>query len=267
MNNENKSIHEFDFNLICEYFSSMKRQGPGSTESTIKALSFIDSLTESSKIADLGCGTGEQSMVLAQHTPCQITGIDIFSQFIDLYNRNAAKINVEQRVKGITGSMDNLFFGEEELDIIWSEGSIYNIGFINGINYWKIFLKEGGYLAISEASWFTEERPDEINEFWLEAYPEIDTIPNKIMQLQHAGYTPIAHFILPENCWIENFYILQEKAQQSFLAKYPNNEAALKLIEYQKNEAVLYNKYKKFYGYVFYIAKKESPQVNYLEIK
>ena len=237
MNNENKSIHEFDFNLICEYFSSMKRQGPGSTESTIKALSFIDSLTESSKIADLGCGTGEQSMVLAQHTPCQITGIDIFSQFIDLYNRNAAKINVEQRVKGITGSMDNLFFGEEELDLIWSEGSIYNIGFINGINYWKRFLKEGSYLAISEASWFTEERPDEINEFWLEAYPEIDTISNKIMQLQHAGYTPIAHFILPENCWIENFYILQEKAQQSFLAKYPNNEAALKLIEYQKKRS------------------------------
>lgn len=267
MNNESNSIHEFDFSLICEYFSSMKRQGPGSSESTIKALSFIDSLTESSKIADLGCGTGEQSMVLAQHTPCQITGIDIFSQFIDLYNANAAKINVEQRVKGITGSMDNLFFGEEELDLIWSEGSIYNIGFKNGINYWKQFLKDGGYLAISEASWFTEERPDEINKFWLEAYPEIDTIPNKITQLQQAGYTSIAHFILPENCWIENFYVLQKKAQQSFLAKYPENEAALKLVEYQRNEAVLYHKYKKFYGYVFYIAKKENPQVNHLEMK
>ena len=84
MNNENKSIHEFDFSLICEYFSSMKRQGPGSTESTGKALSFIGTLTESSKIADLGCGTGEQSMVLAQHTPCQITGIDNFSLIIDL---------------------------------------------------------------------------------------------------------------------------------------------------------------------------------------
>ncbi|NMD03361.1 MAG: SAM-dependent methyltransferase, partial [Bacteroidales bacterium] len=27
MSNENKSIHEFDFNLICEYFSAMERQG------------------------------------------------------------------------------------------------------------------------------------------------------------------------------------------------------------------------------------------------
>jgi len=59
MSNENKSIHEFDFSLICEYFSSIERQGPGSPEVTVKALSFIDGLTPQSHIADVGCGTGE----------------------------------------------------------------------------------------------------------------------------------------------------------------------------------------------------------------
>lgn len=44
MSNENKSIHEFDFSLICEYFSSVERQGPGSAETTIKALSFVEGL-------------------------------------------------------------------------------------------------------------------------------------------------------------------------------------------------------------------------------
>lgn len=29
-NQENNSIHDFDFSLICEYFSLIKRQGPGS---------------------------------------------------------------------------------------------------------------------------------------------------------------------------------------------------------------------------------------------
>ena len=58
MSNENKSIHEFDFSLICEYFSSVERQGPGSAETTIKALSFVEGLTDKSLIADLGCGTG-----------------------------------------------------------------------------------------------------------------------------------------------------------------------------------------------------------------
>ena len=51
MSNENKSIHEFDFSLICEYFSSVERQGPGSAETTIKALNFVEGLTDKSLIA------------------------------------------------------------------------------------------------------------------------------------------------------------------------------------------------------------------------
>ncbi|HCC52566.1 MAG TPA: SAM-dependent methyltransferase, partial [Porphyromonadaceae bacterium] len=72
----------FDFNLICEYFSNVERQGPGSPEITLKALSFIDNLTGNLRIADLGCGTGGQTMTLAQNIPGQITGLDLFPDFI-----------------------------------------------------------------------------------------------------------------------------------------------------------------------------------------
>jgi hypothetical protein len=30
----------------------------------------------------------------------------------------------------------------------------------------------GGYIAVTENNWFSEERPDEIQEFWQTAYPE-----------------------------------------------------------------------------------------------
>jgi len=256
MSNETKSIHEFDINLICEYFSSMERQGPGSPEVTVKALSFIDNLTHESRIADLGCGTGGQTMVLAQHAPGQITGIDLFPTFIDLFNTNAGKLNLQDRVKGIVGSMDNLPFQNEELDLIWSEGAIYNIGFERGLKEWLKFLKVGGYIAVTEASWFTEERPDEINAFWQDAYPEIDTISNKVAQMQKNGYIPIANFILPENCWTEHFYVLQVEAQKTFLSKYKGNQTAHELIASQRHEAQLYSRYKEYYGYVFYIGKK-----------
>ncbi len=209
MSQEDKSIHDFNFKLICEYFSSMERQGPGSPEVTVKALSFIDNLTIESKIADIGCGTGGQTMVLAEHTSGHIIGIDLFSDFIDIFNNNARKRNLQDRVKGIVGSMDNLPFQNEELDLIWSEGAIYNIGFERGINEWREFLKTEGFIAVSEASWFTEKRPDEIDRFWKDAYPEIDTISNKIGQMQKAGYIPIAAFVLPENCWTEHFYVPQ----------------------------------------------------------
>src|SRR5690554_4504846 len=223
MSNENKSIHEFDFNLICEYFSTVERQGPGSSEITLKALSFIDNLTDESRIADIGCGTGGQTMILAGHAPGQIVAIDIFPEFIRIFNRNAERLNLQDRVKGIIGSMDELPFQKEELDLIWSEGAIYNIGFQRGLNEWHKFLKPGGYISVSEASWFTEERPSEIDEFWKDAYPEIDTISNKIAQMQKAGYVPIAVFALPENCWIENFYNPQITVQKNFLINHEGN--------------------------------------------
>lgn len=256
MSDEIKSIHEFDINLICEYFSSVERQGPGSPEMTLKALGFVDNLTDESRIADLGCGTGGQTMVLAQHAPGQITGIDLFPLFIDLFNQNAHKFALQERVKGIVGSMGNLPFQPEELDLIWSEGAIYNIGFERGINEWRKYLKKGGYLAVSEASWFTPERPAEIEDFWKDAYPEIDTIPNKVMQMQKAGYVPVATFILPENCWIENFYAPLVKAREIFLQKYAGNKIAEDFIASELHETQLYFKYKAFYGYVFYIGKK-----------
>ena len=67
MNNDNNTILGFDVNLICDFFLNTERQGPGSPEVTLKALSFIDNLTDKSLIADLGCGTGGQTMILAQH--------------------------------------------------------------------------------------------------------------------------------------------------------------------------------------------------------
>ncbi len=251
-----KSIHEFDIALICEYFLSLKRQGPGSRESTIKALSFIDNLKKDSKIIDIGCGTGGQTMVIADNTPSYIIGVDLFPAFIDLFNSNAEKNNFQDRVKGIIDSMDKLQFKDEEFDLIWSEGAIYNIGFERGINEWYKFLKSDGYIAVSEASWFTEKRPVEIENFWENAYPEIDTISNKVEIMQKAGYTAVATFALPENNWIDNFFVPQVSAQEKFLKKHSENKTVEEFIAYLRYEAELYNKYKKYYGYVFYIGKK-----------
>lgn len=252
----NRSINEFELNLICEFFSNVERQGPGSPEVTLKALSFIDNLTDKSLIADIGCGTGGQTMVLAQHAPGNITGFDLFPRFIDLFNANAAKLNLQDRVKGIVRSMDDLSFGNEELDLIWCEGAIYNIGFERGLNEWRKFLKTGGYIAVSESSWFTEKRPVEIENYCKPHFPEMDTISGKVALIEKAGYMPVATFILPENCWIENYFTPLIKAQEIFLDKYAGNKTAEEFVALQRHDAEIYHKYKEFYGYVFYIAKK-----------
>jgi len=38
MSTEQNTIHEFDFNLICEYFSMFERQGPGSRKQLSRLL-------------------------------------------------------------------------------------------------------------------------------------------------------------------------------------------------------------------------------------
>jgi len=255
MSNEKHTIHDFDINIIYEYFSNTERQGPGNTEETLKALSFIDGLTEKSKIADIGCGTGGQTMTLGQNTPCEIIGIDVWQDFINKFNQNSLNQNFHNRVKGIVGNMENLPFQEEELDLIWSEGSIYNIGFERGLNEWRKFLKIGGYIAVTENTWFSEERPDEIHEFWQKAYPEIDTIPNKVAQMQKAGYLPIATYMLPETIWTD-YYTKQALNIDSFIKKHKDNKTVEEFASSQRYEAELYNKYKAYYGYMFYIGKR-----------
>ena len=102
MSNKNKTIHEFDFNFICEYFSRLERQGPGSPEATLKALGFIDNLTGQSCIADLGCGTGGQTRTLAAHVQGSVTGLDLFPDFIRIFNRQATQSGLQDRVEGLS---------------------------------------------------------------------------------------------------------------------------------------------------------------------
>lgn len=254
--NPEQSIHNFDINMICDYFSTMERQGPGSDEMTLKALSFIKPLTTESKVADIGCGTGKQTLTLGRNIPSKILGIDLFQKFIDILNQNSKDQGLDQKVKGVVGNMEQLPFDEGEYDLLWCEGAIYNIGFKRGIQEWHKYLKKGGYIAVTEASWFTIERPQEIDQFWMDAYPEIDTISNKIHQMEEAGYIPISTFVLPENCWIEHFYELQINARELFLENHKGNPTAEALAANEKHEYELYQKYKSYYGYVFYIGQK-----------
>lgn len=152
--------------------------------------------------------------------------------------------------------MAALPFAVNEFDVIWSEGAIYNIGFKRGMEEWRKYLKRGGHIAVTEATWLTNDRPHEIEDFWNEAYPEIDTIPHKVAVMQDAGYVPEAVFLLPDICWTENFYIPQEENQKGYLLRHRDNQMAAELVRNQRHEAEMYSLYHSYYGYVFYIGKK-----------
>ena len=161
---------------VIEFHKDAERQGPGNGEATRKALQYIPELGKNARILDIGCGTGAQTMVLAKNTKAQIIAVDMLQEFLDKLQEKIDRKNLSNRVVIKQGLMDNLDFQEKSFDVIWSEGAIYNIGFEKGLLEWKKYLKDNGYIVVSEISWLTDNRPKEIEEYWANAYPEIDTI-------------------------------------------------------------------------------------------
>lgn len=243
--------------LIIDYHKDNERQGPGSEEATLEALSYIPVLDEESKILDIGCGTGGQTITLAKNTSAHITAVDMLPQFLEKLIERAKENKLIDRITAKQMLMDSLNFDEESFDVIWSEGAIYNIGFEKGLSIWKKYLKEEGYIAVSEISWLTDERPEEIENYWISAYPEIDTIKNKLLVIEKCGYEIIAHIVLDEKCWIDNYYQPLESSSEDFLKRYDYADEVKDFIEQGKEEADLYYRYKDYYSYVFYIAKKK----------
>ena len=192
--------------LIIEYHKDNERQGPGSEEATLKALSYIPYLNEKTKILDIGCGTGGQTITLAKNTTAQITAVDMFPQFLEMLMKKSKENKLINRIVAREMLMESLTFEENSFDVIWSEGAVYNIGFEKGLSLWRKYLRDNGYIAVSEISWLTDTRPDEIEQYWVNAYLETDTVENKLAVIEKCGYNSIAHFALDDKCWIDNYY-------------------------------------------------------------
>lgn len=243
--------------LLVDFHLDAERQGPGSEADTLRALAFVD-LDRSAqlKVTDIGCGSGAQSLTLAQHLNGTITAVDLFPEFLDKLNQRAAQAGLQERIITLQKSMDALPFKEAEFDLIWSEGAIYNIGFAGGVEYWKRFLRPGGFLAVSELSWTTNRRPSEIGQHWNNEYPEIGTAAEKIRVLETAGFSLRGFFFLPESSWIDNYYGPMETRFVPFLEKHKNSMDAQEIVEGEKEEIRLYRQYREYLSYGFYIAQK-----------
>lgn len=135
-----------ELRLIIDLHKHAQRQRPGADTETLRALDLtrLDRTTPL-KIADIGCGTGASTLMLAQHLNAEITAVDFLQEFLDILNDRAASLELQDKITSLCCSMDNLPFEAQEYDVIWSEGAIYNIGFAQGVKEWKRYLKKEGY--------------------------------------------------------------------------------------------------------------------------
>ena len=82
MSKEYNLISDFDYRIIAAFFAGLDRQGPGDDAQTRRALSFIDGLPPRPRIADIGCGTGRQTAVLASALDGPVTAVDLLGRTV-----------------------------------------------------------------------------------------------------------------------------------------------------------------------------------------
>lgn len=248
-----------DYQLLIDLYKGANRQGPGGDAESEKALSLaMLDRTQPLKIADIGCGTGASTLLLARLLEAQITAVDFLQDLLEVLEERAENLGISKKIRTLCCSMDNLPFGNEEYDIIWSEGAIYNIGFQKGVTEWNRHLKVGGLLVVSEITWITASRPLELQKYWEGEYPEIDVASSKIGVLEKNGYSPIGYFVLPEHCWLDNYYRPMQNSFKDFLNRNGNSKEARAIVEAENREIELYEKYKAHYSYGVYVARKSN---------
>jgi SAM-dependent methyltransferase len=243
--------------LLIDLHRHVARQGPGGTKESLKAIQMAGLKPDPEmEIAEIGCGTGSSALLLARELQAKVTAIDLAPAFIDQLRINAEREGLDHLVTPQLASMEDLPFTEASLDVIWSEGAVYNIGFQKGISEWRRFLKPGGTLVVSEISWTSDDRPQEIQEFWTAAYPEIATAADKISQLETTGYTMRGHFMLPEYCWLDNYYLPVQQAFTDFIDRHSHDPKAQAIVDAMAEEIMLYEKFGAYYSYGMYVAQK-----------
>ncbi|MCC0565756.1 class I SAM-dependent methyltransferase [Brevibacillus borstelensis] len=244
--------------IFFDIHSNLPREGPGNNDSTRKAFSYVKNIPGDARILDVGCGPGMQTMELAKLSDGPITAVDTHQPFLDELARRAAEAGVSHRITPVNASMFALPFEPLSFDVIWSEGAIYIMGFGEGLRAWRPLLKSGGYLAATELCWLRDERPDEVERFWAEAYPSMKTVEQNLRIIAEAGYTLQEHFVLPDSAWWDDYYEPMCERISHLQDRYKNDRDALATLKEASREVELYRKYSSYYGYVFYVMQKSD---------
>lgn len=236
-----------------ELFEGLPRQGPGNNAATRRAWAHLGTVPPSPMLLDIGCGSGMQTLELARLTAGQIVALDIHQPFLTALRQRAAAEQLIGHIEPVNGSMDALAFAPGTFDVIWSEGAIYILGFEHGLAACQPLLKPGGFLVVSEITWFTSDPAPELVQFWRDEQVTICTVEENLQRIERAGYRCLAHFPLPQEAWWDEFYRLVEQKIAPLQQKYRDTPDLLAVVNNQQREIDLYHTYASQYGYEFYV--------------
>jgi len=248
--------NSLDFIAMMKVHSRLPRQGPGSDACTADALSRLPKLPSCGSIYDAGCGPGRSSLVLAEKLKRKIICLDRSQEFLAQLQAEAERKGLSEFVETRRGDMAYLNAPQESVDLIWSEGAIYCIGFDFGLGLWRSLLSKSGIVACTELSWLTDDVSPEPLQFWQVNYPGMRSVERNIESAESCGYKCLDHFTLPPSAWWDEYYGPLERNVQQLKSKQDMDEHLNAAIRSAEAEIDLYRRFGDQYGYEFYLFQK-----------
>lgn len=173
------------------------------------------------RILDIGCGSGVPTMELARLSNGEIIGLDIDQSALDILTEKIVRAGLLDRVKVMNLSILNMEFEKESFDIIWSEGSIFVVGFGKGLKEWRRFLKPNGYLVVHD---------------------EQGNIDKRLRQIASCGYELLGHFLLSVDDWWAEYFAPLEKLVIETRAGYADASKVLELVHEAEREINMFKR-------------------------
>ena len=126
---------------VIELHGGLERQGPGDTSFSRQILSCLPALRPSPRIADLGCGTGAGTLLLAETFRVPIISVDLCQPFLDQLTASAKLKGLDEFVRPTHADIGKLDWPPASLDLLWSEGAAYNLEFAKALEVWRPFIR------------------------------------------------------------------------------------------------------------------------------
>lgn len=236
---------------VFRLFEGLPRQGPGSDACTRRALRQLPPLPPAPRVVDLGCGAGRQTLVLADALQTRVLAVDLHQPFLDQLTAEAKARGLADLIETRCADMAALDLPPASVDLLWSEGAVYLLGFEAGLKLWRPLLAADGLVAVTECSWLSAAPPPEALAFFRAGYPEMGSVARNRERAESAGFELLDSWPLPQEAWWDDYYTpLAER-----LAALEGEPALAAAIAETRREIELRRRCGDSYGYVFYLLR------------
>lgn len=170
-------------------YGGMEKLGPGSDEDTLHVPGMLPPGLYP-LVVDAGCGTGRQTLALAERLRTPVHAVDTFQPFLEDLDRKAAARGLGRLIQ--THCMDMADIPEvfQGIDLLWSEGAAYSIGFPSALKTWHEAIKPNGFAAVSELCWLREDAPADARAFFQSEYPDMRSLDQNLAVVRADGLAP-----------------------------------------------------------------------------